>query len=194
MAKGNALGVNVRVAGYAGVEPSVASDVGDLLLQEARALETTIVGLPVSRYSTDGDEGALRALLGSKYTSTNVVMNDIVSPEALVMATAKCRVVVTGSYHAAVFGLAQGVPAVCLTKSSYYDAKFSGLQALFPDTCFVIPLDAPDWAARLSATIPQAWHLSTIARVAARDTAVRLRDAGREAFAQFRIEVESSVR
>ena len=35
-------------------------------------------------------------------------------------AIADCRVVVTGSYHAAVFALSMGVPAVGLAASRYY--------------------------------------------------------------------------
>ena len=100
----------------------------------------------------------------------------------------------TGSYHAAVFGLAQGVPAVCLSKSSYYEAKFGGLQALFPGACFVVPLDVPDYADQLGAMILRAWHLPASARAAAKDTAICLRDSGRRAYAQFRTEVENPVR
>ena len=190
-AEGNALGVNVRVSSYAGVEPAAAAAVGDLVLEAAAGLRAPIVGLPVSRCAADADVSALHALLHREHSHADIVLDDIASPEALVSAAASCRAIVTGSYHAAVFGLAQGVPAVYLTKSSYYDAKFGGLRALFPGACFVVPLDVPDWSARLSTTILQAWHLPAPARAAARDTAVRLRDAGREAYAQFRIEVEN---
>jgi hypothetical protein len=73
----------------------------------------------------------------------------------------------------------------------YYQAKFGGLRSLFPEACFVVQLDGPDWAARLSAAIRQAWYLPAPARASARDKAVRLRDAGREAYAQFRTKVEA---
>jgi hypothetical protein len=75
---------------------------------------------------------------------------------------------------------------VCLTKSSYYDAKFAGLRALFPSACFVVSLGQPDLAGRLRAAIDEAWHLPFPARAAARDAAVRQRNAGREAYARFR--------
>jgi polysaccharide pyruvyl transferase WcaK-like protein len=194
VANGYALGVNVRVSGYAGVEAALAAAVGELVLEAATALKAPIVGLPVCRYARDADIVALRALLFRRDDHADIVLNDIVFPKDLVSAAGSCRAIVTGSYHAAVFGLAQGVPTVCLTKSSYYDAKFSGLQALFPGACFVIPLDASDWTARLRAAISQAWHLPAPVRTVARDTAVCLRDAGREAYARFRVEVESSAR
>jgi polysaccharide pyruvyl transferase WcaK-like protein len=193
-ADGNALGLNVRVSGYAGVEPAAAAAIGNLVLQAAVALQAPIVGLPVSRYAADADVVSLRALLRGAPGQADIDIRDIASPQALMSAAAGCRAIVTGSYHAAVFALAQGVPAVCLSKSSYYEAKFGGLQALFPDACFVVPLDVPDYAARLNVAILQAWHLPAPARAAARDATVRLRDEGRNAYAQFRTEVENPVR
>jgi colanic acid/amylovoran biosynthesis protein len=149
-----------------------------------------VVGLPVSRYAADADIDAIRAAFNR---STGVVLNDIASPDSLISAAASCRAIVTGSYHAAVFGLAQGVPAVCLTGSSYYAAKFGGLEALFQGACFVVPLDTADYGSRLGAAIHQAWYLPVSARAAARDAAQRLRDAGRVAYAQFRAEADGSA-
>jgi len=188
--EGDALGVNVRVTGYAGVKPAAAAAVGDLVLRTAAALQAPVVGLPVSRYAADADIDAIRAAFNR---STGVVLNDIASPDSLISAAASCRAIVTGSYHAAVFGLAQGVPAVCLTGSSYYAAKFGGLEALFPGACFVVPLDTADYGSRLGAAIHQAWYLPVSARAAARDAAQRLRDAGRVAYAQFRAEADGSA-
>jgi polysaccharide pyruvyl transferase WcaK-like protein len=194
-AEGNALGVNVRVSGYAGVEPAAASAVGNVVIDAAAALHAPILGLPVSRYAADADANALHTLLRDHHHDHQgeIDVKDLTSPEDLVSVAARCCAIVTGSYHAAVLGLAQGIPAVCLTKSSYYDAKFGGLRALFPRACFVIPLDAPDWAAHLRATIPQAWHLPYPARAETKNTAVRLRDAGADAYAQLRLEVGRSA-
>jgi polysaccharide pyruvyl transferase WcaK-like protein len=160
------------------------------MLEMAAAFNTPIVALPVSRDAADA--AVLSRLLRRKDRPAGPGIEDFSSPQELGAAAACCRVIVTGSYHAAVFGLAQGVPAVCLTKSSYYDAKFRGLQALFPGACFVVSLDAPDFPAHLRATVGQAWRLPASARSTARDTAGRLRDAGREAYAQFRIAAEKN--
>jgi polysaccharide pyruvyl transferase WcaK-like protein len=195
VADGHALGVNIRASGYANIDPACLTLVGDLLLQAAKALEAPVVALPVSRYPADADLGAIRALLrprhgGPGHGRPGVVLRDLATPQDLITAAAGCRAIVTGSYHAAVFGLAQGVPAVCLTKSPYYDAKFAGLRALFPSACFVVSLARPDIAAPLRGAIEQAWHLPNPAREAARDAAARQRRAGRRAYAQFREAVE----
>jgi polysaccharide pyruvyl transferase WcaK-like protein len=191
VADGGALGVGVRVSGYAGVDDATASAVGDVVLDAAEEFGSPIVGLPVSRYPVHSDLDALRVLLRRARGRGDIVLDDLDSPEALVSATARCRAIVTGSYHAAVFALGQGVPTVCLTKSSYYDGKFGGLQAMFPGACEVISLDAPDCAARLRTMILRAWQLPAPARAAARDAAARLREAGREAYAQFRASTEA---
>jgi colanic acid/amylovoran biosynthesis protein len=184
--EGHALGVSMRVTSYAGVDSAAATAIGDLLLESAGMLRAPIVALPVSRGAAGQDLAAIRALFRPGYSHAEIVLNDLMTPESLIDAVASCRAVVTGSYHAAVFGLAQGIPTIGLTKTPYYDAKFAGLRALFPSACFVVPLSQPDFAVRLRAAIHQAWHLPVPARVAARDAAAWQRSAGREAYAHFR--------
>jgi polysaccharide pyruvyl transferase WcaK-like protein len=191
-ADGHALGVSMRVSHYAGIGLADADAVGDVVVQAAEAFRAPIAALPVSRYPVDSDLDALRVLLHPERSRAEMVLADLPSPEALVAAAARCRVIVTGSYHAAVFGLAQGVPAVCLTNSGYYDAKFGGLRALFPGACLVVPLDQPDFAGRLRRALDQAWHLPAAARAAAREAAARQRRAGREAYERFRDAVEKT--
>lgn len=187
---GHALGFGMRVSRYAGVDLTTAEVVGDLVVRAAESFGVPVVTLPVSRYPVDGDLDALRALLHPDHSVADIVLDDLATPEFLATAAARCRVIVSGSYHAAVFGLAQGVPTVCLTKTRYYDAKFAGLTALFPGACFVVSLDQPDFAGRLRDAIDQAWHLPDPARAAAADAAARQRQAGRDAYAQLRDAVE----
>lgn len=188
---GHALGINVRVSGYAGVDPASAVVIGDIVVQAAAALNVPLVALPVSRHETDADLGAIRDMLIPR--NLHAVLEDLKTPRDLISSAGSCRAIVTGSYHAAVFGLAQGVPAICITRSSYYDGKFAGLNALFPEACFVVSLGAPDFAARLRTAIHQAWNLPEPLRAAARTAATDQRDAGRAAYGQFRIAVEKTI-
>jgi len=50
---------------------------------------------------------------------------------AVYAAIRRCRVVITASYHAAVFALSMGIPAIGLAGSEYYVQKFRGLQKQF---------------------------------------------------------------
>jgi colanic acid/amylovoran biosynthesis protein len=189
-AGGHVLGVNLRVAGYAGVDQATAEVVGETVREVADELGAVLAGLPVSRYAAAADAGALRALWPGQGAWAGLAVEDISTPSGLAEAAAGCRAVVTGSYHAAVFGLASGVPAVCLAKSRYYDAKFGGLAAQFPGACFTVSLDGADAAARLRAAVREAWQLPEAERAAAAAAAADLRDAGRDAYAEFRLAVE----
>jgi colanic acid/amylovoran biosynthesis protein len=193
-AGGRVLGVNLRVAGYAGVGPATAAAVGATVREVAAELGAALAGLPVSRYPADADAGALRALWPGEGGQGGVAVEDFSTPEALAAAAARCRAVVTGSYHAAVFSLAAGVPAVCVAKSRYYDAKFGGLAAQFPGACFTVSLDGADPAARLRAAVHDAWQVPEASRAAAAGAAAGLRDAGREAYTEFRLAVEGRDR
>jgi polysaccharide pyruvyl transferase WcaK-like protein len=192
-ATGHALGVNVRMTGYAGVDPALAAQVGEAARRAAAALGAPLLALPVSRRVADADLEAIRGILLNGHPHPDAIFDDLATPQDLAVAAARCRAIVTGSYHAAVFGLAQGVPVVCVTKSSYYDGKFTGLQALFPGACFVVPLGSPELADRLRVAIDEAWQLPAEARDAARDTALSLRDTGRAVYAQFRVAVEKAL-
>jgi polysaccharide pyruvyl transferase WcaK-like protein len=189
-ASGKALGLNIRVANYANVNLTEAAAMCNLVSEAAATLNAPIVALPVSRHAADAD--VLQTLLRRRQNPADVDLDDIESPHALSAGAARCRAIVTGSYHAAVFGLAQGVPAVCLSRSPYYDAKFRGLHAQFPGACFVVPLEAWEKSDLVRSSIYRAWHLSNSARNAAYATAAKLRSAGREGYAQFRAAVEKT--
>jgi len=182
---GPALGFSLRVSGYAGLDAAAAASVCEVVLAAGRALGAPVTALPVSRYAADGDLRVLRAAAGRGPAGAGIEVTDLDTPGALWAATANCRAVVAGSYHAAVFSLALGIPAVCLTRSAYYDAKFSGLVSLFPGACQMIALGRPGWAAGLSEAIGRAWRLPPADRGAARAVAARLRGAGRDAYARL---------
>src|SRR5690242_974107 len=59
---GHALGLSVRVAGYAGVASGTAAAVGDVVAGVARELGAPVSGLPVSRYPADADLAVLRKI------------------------------------------------------------------------------------------------------------------------------------
>ena len=71
------------------------------------------------------------------------------SPWALARQVGRCRIVVSGAYHVAVFALAQGIPVVGLSSSRYYDDKFEGLAAMFGTGLELVRLDGDDVEDRL---------------------------------------------
>jgi polysaccharide pyruvyl transferase WcaK-like protein len=189
-ADASALGFNIRAADYSGIGPEAAASIGTCVVAVARELGAPIVGLPVSRYATASDLTAISESLAAARERIDVTLRDLSTPAELMSASASCRAVVTGSYHAAVYSLAQGVPAVCLSKSRYYDAKFAGLSALFPEACHVVSLTDPDPPRPLRQAIVRAWQLPAAARSAARAAAARQRAWGRSAYEGFRLVVD----
>jgi polysaccharide pyruvyl transferase WcaK-like protein len=187
---GGALGFNIRAADYSGIGRDAAAAIGTCVVGVAHELRAPIVGLPVSRYATTSDLAVIGECLERGHTSRQVALADLSSPAELKSASAQCRAVVTGSYHAAVYALAQGVPAVCLSKSRYYDAKFAGLSALFPEACQVVSLIDHDPARPLRRAILRGWQLPAAARSAARDAAARQRASGRSAYEGFRLSMD----
>jgi polysaccharide pyruvyl transferase WcaK-like protein len=190
-ADARALGFNIRAADYSGIGRAAAATVGKCVVAAAHEFGAPIVGLPVSRYRTTSDLAAIAECLEGEQASLEIALPDLSSPAELAAASASCRAVVTGSYHAAVYGLAQGIPAVCLSKSRYYDAKFAGLRALFPEACQVVSLIGRDPTRPLRQAVLQAWQLPAAVRSAARAAAARQRTAGRTAYRGFRLSLDS---
>jgi polysaccharide pyruvyl transferase WcaK-like protein len=104
-----------------------------------------------------------------------------------------CRIVVAGSYHAAVFALAQGVPVVGVSASPYYEAKFGGLAELFPNGCRVVSALHVDFGAQLAKAVDEAWEAAEALSPGLLAAARRQIAAGDEAYARFAERVSRHV-
>jgi polysaccharide pyruvyl transferase WcaK-like protein len=191
-ADARALGFNIRAADYSGIGRQTAVTIGKYVVAAAHEVGAPILGLPVSRYATTPDRAAIgKCLEQQDHAGIDVALPDLSSPAELTSASASCRAVATVSYHAAVCALAQGVPAVCVSKSRYYDAKFAGLNALFPEACKVVSLTDQDAARSFRRAFLQAWELPAGARAAARQATACQRASARSAYRAFRLSVDS---
>ena len=153
---GNALGINVRLAGYAGVGASGVDTIRTAIRRAADRLAVEMIPVPIAHHPDCHDGAAIGQLI----SDSNVAPPPIASldtPAGVIAEVSRCRVVVTGSYHAAVFALAQGIPVVGIAASQYYVDKFSGLADLFGGGCDVVHIDAPGAGASLEAGIEKAW-------------------------------------
>ena len=169
---GSALGVNVRVAGYAGVNAGDAESIGRVVAGRP------VIGVPISRYEIDSDFATLERMFPS------VPLPDPSTFDAAkaIDLVAKCRVVVAGSYHAAVFALSIGVPAVCIASSPYYAGKFNGLAGQFGAGCWVERLQGAEFPGRLARSIDAAWAEADALRPRLLEAAARQIEAGKEAY------------
>jgi polysaccharide pyruvyl transferase WcaK-like protein len=169
---GSAIGVNLRVATYSGVSTPLLEQVGAVLQRFARERKIALVPVPITFHQYAPDHQAIQRLLAGFDNETDGGLS-LDTPLKVIKQVARCRIVVTGAYHAAVFGLAQGIPAVCLSNSSYYLAKFQGLQDLFGAGCSVVSLNEADWPRKLAAAIDASWSSAESLRHHLLQSAVR---------------------
>jgi len=175
---GSGIGVNLRVASYSGVSDADADEVGAVLRDFAVGHGAELVPMPIALHGVADDRKSIEQILGVPIAS----MPMLDSPEAIYAQTAKCRLVVTGAYHAAVFALAQGVPAICICGSDYYAAKFEGLRCLFGEGCMVVNLQESNSLATLSNCCSDIWRQADQRRADLQIQACEQIEASRKAY------------
>jgi colanic acid/amylovoran biosynthesis protein len=154
---GDGLGLNLRAADYSQVDQIHIENIRPVIQNFATSRNAPIVPIPISRVSGEEDMVTIRQLV-TGYQHVIGIDGEFDTQEEVLRQVLRCRVVVTGSYHAAVFALGMGIPAVGLAKSEYYVDKFLGLAELFTRGCQVVLLDDPQMRARLQAAIETLWE------------------------------------
>jgi polysaccharide pyruvyl transferase WcaK-like protein len=187
---GDAIGVNVRMARYAEVDPAIVRILGPVIQRAAARLSASVQPLPIAHHPDCHDGVAIQAVLSGGDGSAGRIA-ELDTPAQAIDAVARCRTVVTGSYHAAVFALAQGIPVVALARSPYYLAKFRGLGELFPGGCHIVTIGDCD-AAQLEAVIMSAWMDAPRVRDGLLNAAAAQIASGRAAYQQLRTNGTSS--
>jgi polysaccharide pyruvyl transferase WcaK-like protein len=160
---GSALGVNLRIAPYASVRTDIVEVVGSALQEFGRRHQIALLPIPIAFHEYANDHQIIRRLLAGFDDESDGGLS-LDTPLALIKQTSRCRIVVTGAYHAAVFALAQGIPVVCLSDSPYYLAKFQGLQDLFCVGCAIVTLGESDLPNKLVAAMDRLWNAAESVR------------------------------
>jgi colanic acid/amylovoran biosynthesis protein len=181
---GGGIGVNVRVAGYAGVSGSDVDAIRPAVQRASIRLAAPLVPVPIAHHPDCHDGVAIRDMLAEPGDALQPVP-EASTPVTAIDAVSQCRVVVTGSYHAAVFALAQGIPTVGLAATPYYVHKFTGLAELFPGGCETVALDESDADVALERAIVSAWTNGPGRRDQLLRAARAQIDAGRAAYLQL---------
>jgi len=149
------IGFNVRVAPYSGIADDAARDIARLVSEIAHTLGAGVVPVPISFIPRESDLNTCARIL----PGNAAVGADDIQPtaESVINRVGQCRIVITGSYHAAVFALAQGIPALCVENSRYYRDKFLGLADMFGVGCKVICLGEPALEERIATAARELW-------------------------------------
>lgn len=155
----NGIGINLRMAGYAEVDITLFNKVRRALHDAAWLKSAPLIPIPIAQSGSNSDIETIQRLR-NKYDGTLDQRSDFDTPAKVIEQVARCRVVVTGSYHAGVFALSRGIPVICLAKSRYYIDKFLGLADQFGIGCEVICLNSEKLHEKLISSIDRAWRMA----------------------------------
>ncbi len=176
---GHEIGFNLRLANYAGTDDGSVAKLRKALLSAASRSKRSLVPIPISFHEDEADLTTAKELLGP---DRFVPPEGIETPQGVMDLIGKCRVVVTGSYHAGVFALAQGIPVVAIMQSLYYEQKFKGLQQQFPGGCQLLDLRRPLTPEEIENTILDALESAEATRESLLAEAARQVELCRQAY------------
>jgi polysaccharide pyruvyl transferase WcaK-like protein len=153
---GSGIGVNLRQAEYSGVSHDLVAAIAPVLAAMSKRYSAPLLPIPISMFGPSDCE-SIRGLISPHNPNTDggATLDTLAK---LLAQVSHCRIVVTGSYHAAVFALSQGISTIGLARSLHYSTKLGGLRAEFGDGCTMVPLDSPNLPAELAAAINAAWQ------------------------------------
>ncbi len=183
---GECLAVNLRASGYSGIDPAAFAPLRQVLQHGAGRYRVRLLPIPISRVPGEANADTIRHLTGR---DDREHCRPPTTVEAVIAQVQRCRLVVTGSYHAGVFALASGIPAIGLAGSAYYVDKFLGLSALFGDGCQTVLVGDPDFARCLEAEIARQWEQADNLRPFLLAEAARQMQRGHVAYERIRAEV-----
>lgn len=154
---GDRIGISLRDHSYNPVDDEQYRILRQVLETFANEKRAALQPVPISNYLPNDMEAIQQILPENVRTSDNG--SPLNTPERLIGEIAHCRIMIAGSYHAAVFALSMGVPAICLARSSHYQYKMSGLLSMFginPGER-LITFDNIHFAERLREMLQQVW-------------------------------------
>ncbi len=182
---GRGVGINLRVAFYADVEGDFVERLRPVVQEFAGRHRAPLIPLPIAFHPWAADHQTIRRLMeGMDDQSDGGLSLD--TPLKIIEQAGRCRIVVTGAYHTAVFALAQGIPVVCLANSPYYTAKFLGLEDQFGTGCETIVLDDPDAMEKLTTAMERAWLSAGTVRLPLQKAALRQIESSWSAYERVR--------
>jgi len=179
---GRGLGIGLRFGASATVND--VERMRPILQGFARRHSVPIIPLPIAVQLYTRDDLAIKRVL-SGFDEESDGGKTLDSPLKVIKQAGRCRVVVTGAYHAAVFALAQGIPVVSLAKSGYFSDKLLGLEDQFGEGCQTILLNQPGWPERLNDSIERAWQDADELREALRAATLRQIELTRMSYKQI---------
>jgi polysaccharide pyruvyl transferase WcaK-like protein len=176
---GAAIGVNLRVAAYSGLDHDDARRIGEVVSTFGQDRGAPLLPVTVARDGAGSDLDTFRRMFAGVAETAEPATSAALLPQI-----GRCRIVVAGSYHAAALALSMGIPAVTVAASPYYVDKLQGLAGMFGDDCRVVLASERDFNARLRLAMQDAWEGASAARARLLAAAARQAALGEAAWSQ----------
>lgn len=174
---GNCIGINLRIASYSEATDKHITTIGNVIQNSGLRYNCQVLPIPISFYENEADLKIIQRLTGTYFPQINITY-----PQEIINIVSNCRIVVTGSYHSAVFALSQGIPAITLYRTAYYKNKFSGLAGQFGCGCEILYLDDSNLANKLKESIDFLWKSSEFLRARLLTAAESQIESGHDAY------------
>jgi len=189
---GSGIGLNVRQSPYSAVDDRSLSAARAVIASFAAEHAAPLIPVPISFVPDEMDLEAVARNFDIDDAEVRRAI-DLRRPADVIKQIQRCRVVITGSYHAAVFALSTGIPAIGLARSSYYIDKFCGLADMFGAGCEVVQIDTEgNYAPALQAAMTSLWENSDRLRPSLYERAAQQIAAGKAAYALLKTYTPSS--
>ncbi len=134
---GNNIGFNLRVAKYSNLDTESIVKIKKIVTLLSEKVGGGILPIAISIHEGDSDILSLEGLLDTKIKHTYPD-----SLNSVIDIIGECKIVITGSYHAGVFALSQGIPVIGIAASDYYRQKFEGLRNQFKaNSCYIVDME-----------------------------------------------------
>ena len=164
---GSAIGINLRMASYSGISANYLGTLRSCIQSFALDKKTQLVPVPIDHTDVEGyiePDSLCIKKISEGFDNLSDGGASLDTPLKIIHEVGKCRIVLTGSYHAGVFALSQGIPVIALAKSQYYINKFSGLSDQFPGGCKTVLLDDENLSETLNSHLAEFWETAETLR------------------------------
>lgn len=154
--QGFGIGVSMRISSYTQVHVEHVEKIRAILHAAAREFNAPLIAVPISSAPHESDISHIQSLMDG-YSNRIPGWRKLDRPRDAIERTGKCRIMLAGTYHGAIFALAQGIPVVGLARSKEYFDKLSSLVDEFGRGCRVLHMDDENFEKNLSSALREMW-------------------------------------
>lgn len=179
---GSDIGINIRVAYYSKLAENDVNNIVPFLQLIKGVYNAKLRSIPISTHSEESDLASIKRTFGDILDFNG---DSLSSPLDVIQEIGRCRIVITGSYHASVFALSQGISAVCLASSLYYHHKFQGVAEQFGCGCYIVDMNDEHFIENFQSAVETAWVNADKVTEQLKTSALQQIALGLETYAKF---------